>query len=96
LKTLGFTKPQLGAVVACQATVAVTLGLLIGVPLGIVAGRYLWDLFANSIHAVPSPTVSAIAVALITLGAIVLANLVSLVPGRAAARTSVGTLLRAD
>lgn len=96
LKTLGFTQGQLGAVVACQATVAVTLGALVGVPLGIVAGRYLWNLFANEIHAVPAPTVSALAIVLITLGALVLANLVSLIPGRIAARTSIGTMLLAD
>ena len=96
LKTLGFTRRQLSAAVACQATVPVTLGVLVGVPLGIVSGRYLWDLFANDIHVVPVPTVSALAVVLITLGAIVLANLVSLIPGRIAARTSIGTLLRAD
>jgi ABC-type lipoprotein release transport system permease subunit len=56
----------------------------------------LWDLFANEIHAVPAPTVSALAVVLITLGALVLGNLVSLIPGRIAARTSIATLLRAD
>ena len=38
---------------------AVTLGALAGVPLGIMSGRNLWDLFANEIHAVPVPTVSA-------------------------------------
>ena len=96
LKTLGFTQRQLGGVVACQATVAVTLGALAGVPLGIVAGRYLWNLFANEIHAVPAPTVSAAAVILVTLGALVLANLVSLIPGRLAARTSIGRMLQAD
>ena len=96
LKTLGFTKRQLAAAVACQATVTVTLGALVGVPLGIVSGRYLWDLFANEIHAVPVPTVSALAVVLITLGALVLGNLVALIPGRIAARTSIATLLRAD
>ena len=56
----------------------------------------LWDLFANEIHAVPAPTVSALAVVLITLGALVLGNLFSLIPGRIAARTSIATLLRAD
>jgi ABC-type lipoprotein release transport system permease subunit len=76
--------------------VTVTLGALVGVPLGIVSGRYLWDLFANEIHAVPVPTVSALAVVLITLGALVLGNLVALIPGRIAARTSIATLLRAD
>ena len=86
LKTLGFTKRQLAATVGCQATVAVTVGVLVGVPLGIALGRYLWDLFATDIHAVPAPVVSVQALVLIALGAIALANLVALIPGWIAAQ----------
>jgi hypothetical protein len=96
LKTLGFTTRQLVAVVACQATAAVAIGAVVGIPLGIASGRYLWDLFANEIHAVPAPTVSVGPVVLIAVGALVLGNLVSLVPGVMAARTSVTTAVRGD
>jgi hypothetical protein len=96
LKTLGFTRRQLTMAVACQASVTVALGLLVGIPLGIVSGRYLWDLFADDIHVVPAPTVAVVTVVLVALGTIVVANVVSLLPGRIAARTSIGTLLRAD
>ena len=96
LKTLGFTRMQLAATVACQATVAVLIGAVLGITLGIVAGRYLWDLFANEIHAVPAPSVSVLTVVLVTIGALVLGNLVALVPGRIAARTSVGSALARD
>jgi hypothetical protein len=47
----------------------------------IVAGRSLWDLFAHEISAVPAPSVPVLAVALIVVGALVLANLVAFVPG---------------
>jgi len=96
LKTLGFTRAQLGATVAAQATVAVMIGIIFGVPLGIVAGRFLWDLFANDIHAVPVPAVSAWTTALIALGALVLGILVSYVPGRIAARTPAAAVLAAE
>ncbi len=96
LKTLGFTKGQVGTVVAWQASVSVLIGLVVGLPLGIVAGRFLWDLFANEIHAVPVPAVSPLMVTLIGVAALVLANLVALIPGRIAARTLPGVLLRAD
>ena len=46
LKTLGFTRRQLAAAVAWQSTVAVAIGIVIGIPTGIIAGRSLWDLFA--------------------------------------------------
>jgi FtsX-like permease family len=96
LKTLGFTRRQLGAVVAWQSTVAVGIGALVGVPLGIVVGRELWNLFADAIHAVPQPTVPTLTIALIVIGALVLANLVAAIPARQAARTRTAVLLRAE
>jgi hypothetical protein len=96
LKTLGFTRRQLAAVVASQSTVAITIGTIIGVPAGILSGRLLWIRFADEIHAVPAPTVPAASVALIALGALVVANVVAAIPARQAARTQTATLLRAD
>ena len=96
LKTLGFTRGQLGLTVAIQSTVAVAIGTVVGVPLGIVVGRILWDLFARGINAVPQPTVPALTVVLIALGALVLANVVAALPGRLAARTPTALLLRAE
>ncbi len=96
LKTLGFTRRQLGAVVAWQSTVAVAIGTVVGVPVGIIVGRALWDLFADAIHAVPRPSVPALTIALIALGALVLANIVAAIPGRQAARTPTALLLRAE
>jgi hypothetical protein len=96
LKTLGFTRRQLAATVAWQASISVTLGAVVGVPLGIFIGRALWDRFANAIHVVPEPTVPALTIALIALGALVLANLVAAIPGRQAARTQTALLLHAE
>jgi len=96
LKTLGFTQRQLAAVVAWQSSVAAVVGILFGVPLGIVVGRSLWDLFAHEISAVPAPSVPVLAIALIVVGALVLANLVAFVPGRIAARTSTALMLRTE
>ena len=96
LKTLGFTGRQLAATVAWQSTIAVGLGTIAGVPLGIALGRWLWDLFARDIHAVPSPSVPALSVTLIALGALVLANVVAFFPGRLAARTQTAVLLHSE
>ena len=96
LKTLGLSGRQLATIVAWQSTVAVTIGTVVGVPLGIVVGRLLWNLFANGIHAVPAPSVPALTVVAIALGAIVLANIMAAVPGRIAARTPTGILLRSE
>jgi len=96
LRTLGFTGRQLGASVAWQSSVAVVIGLVVGVPLGIVVGRFLWDLFATNIYVVPRPTVPALAIVAIALGALVLGNLVATLPGRIAAHTPAALLLRTE
>jgi ABC-type lipoprotein release transport system permease subunit len=96
LKTPGFTRRQLAATVAWQSSVAVRAGVVAGLPLGVVAGRALWDVFAAAIYAVPHPTVPVLHVAFIAMGAMVLANLVAALPGLIAARTRTALLLRAE
>ena len=96
LKTLGFTRRQLAASVAWQATISVGIGVVIGVPCGIVAGRFLWDLFADQIYVVPDPAVPVALIVGIALGALVAATLVAAVPGWVAARTRTALLLRAE
>jgi len=96
LKTLGFTKRQLATAIAWQATVAVAIGCVVGIPLGIALGRFLWDLFVRQINAVPDPTIPALSIVVIGVAAIVLANAVAAVPGRIAARTPTAQLLRSE
>ena len=96
LKTLGFTRRQLGGAVAVQAGVAAVIGCAVGIPLGIALGRTLWELFAKQINAVPDPTVPTASILVIGLVAVVLAVLVAAIPGRVAARTPTSQLLRAE
>jgi hypothetical protein len=96
LKTIGFTRSQLAAAVAWQATVTACAGLVIGVPLGIAAGRWLWLAFASQLAAVPDPVIPAFSIALAALAALILANLVAAIPGQRAARTPTATVLRAE
>jgi ABC-type lipoprotein release transport system permease subunit len=96
LKTIGFTKRQVAATVAWQAAVAAIIGIAAGVPLGIILGRWLWTLFARQIYAIPEPTVPIGPVILLSLGTLVLVNLVAALPGWAAARTPAALALRAE
>jgi hypothetical protein len=66
------------------------------VPLGIALGRWLWVLFAHEIYAVPQPTVPALEIVAVAVGAVVLANVVAAFPGRMAARTPSALILRAE
>jgi len=96
LKTLGFLGRQIRAAVAWQATVLVAVSLLIGVPLGIAAGRWGWRAFAENVSVLPVPKIPWVALPLIVPGVIVLANLIALVPGRIAARTEAARILRSE
>lgn len=96
LKALGFTKNGLGLTVACEASVIACIAIGVGLPLGIAVGRELWTLFAESINAVPEPTVPALSVAVVGIGTLAFANVVAAVPGRLAARTPAAVVLRAE
>jgi hypothetical protein len=96
LKTFGFTQRQLATTVAWQSSVIAAAGLVVGVPLGIAAGRWLWLAFAGELSAVPDPTVPVASIALAGLGALALANIVAALPGRRAARTPAAEVLRAE
>ncbi len=96
LKTFGLTQGQLAAVVAWQASVAAVVGIAVGVPGGILVGRWLWILFAREIFVVPDATIPAAQIALVALAALVLANLAATWPGRRAAQTPTAIVLAAE
>lgn len=95
LKTFGCTRRQLGLTLFWQAAVTAVVGVGIGVPVGIAAGRQLWILFAQSINAVPRPSVP-LSVGLVVAGTFALAAVVATVPGRAASRTPAAVVLRQE
>jgi hypothetical protein len=96
LKTFGFTQRQLAAAITWQATVDAIVGILFGLPIGILVGRELWTLFAQSINAVPDATVPVLSVALVGLGALVFTNAVAVLPGLTARRTPTALVLRTE
>jgi ABC-type antimicrobial peptide transport system permease subunit len=96
LRALGFSRHQLRAAVAWQASVVAVLAAFLGVPLGIALGRLVWSWFEEGLHAAaPAETPwtwAAVSVPLM----LVVANVVAAIPGRAAGRTSPATFLRTD
>jgi FtsX-like permease family len=92
LKTLGFTRRQLSECIAWQASATVLTGLLVGIPLGILAGHWLWDEFARQIFAVPFATIPTESLMVLAASALVVANVIAYVPGRNAARVAAAAL----
>jgi putative ABC transport system permease protein len=93
LKVLGFTNRQVIASFAWQATTLTVIGLVIGLPLGIIAGRATWDLFAVQVGVVPVAVVSPWLIVVLAAGVLVTANVLAIGPAYAATRTKAGRLL---
>ena len=96
LKVLGFVNGQVVAAVGWQATTVALVGIVIGIPLGIIAGRATWHLFAAHLGVIPVSVVPVGLVAALVLGVLVAANLLALGPAIMAARSKPGRLLRAQ
>jgi len=96
LKTIGFVRGQARRAVAWQATIMVVIAAAIGTPFGIIGGRWLWRQVADGIGVIARPTLSGITLALIGPSVIILANVIAVLPARAAARTQPALVLRAE
>ena len=96
LKSLGFTRRQVSATVVWQSSLIVAVGLVVGVPLGIALGRWLWILFAERLPVLAQPSVPVLVLVGVGLALVVLANLVAAVPARRAGRTPVAAVLRSE
>jgi ABC-type lipoprotein release transport system permease subunit len=96
LKTLGFSRRQVSTTVAWQATTMAAVGVLIGVPLGLIVGRLVWQSVAEGIGVVSTPDVPVGLFVVVALVTIALANLVAAVPAWVAARTRPAVVLRSE
>ena len=96
LKVLGFVRRQVRESVSWQATTVVLVGVVVGVPLGLVVGNLAWQAFASNLGAVPLTVVPTGLVALVALGALVLGNVLALLPATLAARSRAAAALREE
>src|SRR5205807_1900502 len=65
LRTMGFVRRQVAATVAWQATTVVLVGLVVGLPLGIAAGRWAWGLVARQLGVLSQPVVPVLLVSVV-------------------------------
>jgi putative ABC transport system permease protein len=94
LKVLGFVNHQVASAVAWQATTLALIGIVIGVPLGVVAGQAIWKAFANNLGAVPVSIVPIWLVVVLVAGVLVVANVLAIGPALVATRSKPAALLR--
>jgi ABC-type lipoprotein release transport system permease subunit len=96
LKALGFHPNQVRASIVWQGTTITVIGLVIGIPLGVLLGRFAWRLVADGIGISTASTIPLIAIALLIPVAIVLVDLLALIRANAPARAHPALALQAE
>ncbi len=96
LKALGFTRSQVAAVVFWQAATVAVAGIAFGVPLGLVAGRIVWRIFALNAGVVAVPVLPGWLIVAVSSGFLLAAIAIAIVPAAAAAKSPAGELLRTE
>ena len=96
LKTLGFTRRQVLGTVAWEASAFAAVALLVGLPLGVVAGHWAWSLFADAAGVSAAATVPLATVLLAIPATLLAANLIAAAPGWEAARLRPALVLRTE
>ena len=96
LKTLGLLRYQVALSVGWQTTTLAVIGIVIGVPLGIAAGRAVWTAFAHNLGVGTTPVVTAWIMVALAVATLIVANLLAVVPAFFAARSRPASLLRTE
>jgi hypothetical protein len=79
-----------------MATTTLAIGLLIGVPLGLLVGGAAWRRVAADLDVAQDLVVPVLALATLILLSVGIANILAVVPGRRAASRSPADLLHAE
>jgi ABC-type lipoprotein release transport system permease subunit len=96
LRALGLVRGQVIATIGWQAALLALVGLVVGLPLGLGAGRWIWGLFAEQLGVIRVPVVPAWSLLIVVPAALVLAILASALPAAVALRGRPAVLLRAE
>jgi FtsX-like permease family len=94
LRALGSDGRQLRGIVHWQSTLAGAIVLVVGVPIGIVFGRWIVELLTSALGIAPGASVPLALVGVLVVGALLAANLLAIVPARGATRATVRLLTK--
>ena len=96
LKTLGFTRRQVISSVGWHATTIAAAALIAGIPLGIIGGRLAWTTISSSLGVRVEHSLPLVAIGVVAVLVVAVANVAALGPGISAAHTPPGDTLRAE
>ncbi|HEX7275848.1 MAG TPA: ABC transporter permease, partial [Acidimicrobiales bacterium] len=96
LRSIGASRRWVGRVVHAQASALAGIAVVIGVPLGVFAGRLVFRAFAGRLGLVADPATPLAILAATVVAVLVIGNLSASVPAWTARRLSLPGLLRAE
>jgi ABC-type lipoprotein release transport system permease subunit len=96
LQSLGVTRGGVRAMIAAQATVVGVAGLVVGVPIGLIAGRAGWQAIAERVPLTFRSPLTAIAIVVVVPIALIAANLLAIIPARRASKSKPALVLRSE
>ena len=96
VKTLGLVGSQMIRVVCWQASALTAVAVAVGLPVGVLVGRWAWALFAGSVGVAGQADVPVALILLAVPATLLLANLIAAGPGWAAARIRPALILRSE
>ena len=82
LKTLGFNRRQVRATVAWQATTLAAVGLVGGIPAGLIVGTLVWRSIADGLGVSSTPAIPTFALLFAVPAVLALVNLIAFFPAR--------------
>jgi hypothetical protein len=96
LQTLGLTRRQLRGIIAWHTLTLLVVAVVVGLPLGIVAGRLAWSGFATSLGVVPVAVVPLIPLLVGLLVLVVAGALLTSLPNFSSPGASTASALRTE
>lgn len=96
LRAIGFEDGQMRTVVTAQTATIVVVALLVGIPVGLVAGRWAWRSLAADMGVSHTASHPVVATAVLACGLLAVALIASLLPARSAVRSRPSHTLRTE
>jgi len=96
LKSLGMPPSKVSAAICWQATTVGLVSPALGLPIGIVAGRWAWKLVASDIGVAAQPQILLLVLAGLCIGVLVVVNLVAAGPAVMARRVAPASVLHTE
>jgi len=94
LRTIGFGRRQVSAVVVVQALTLVGVGLATGIVLGIIGGRFAWSLFTDNLGLDAGPVLPLTGLLVLVAASLAIAIGAAAIPAVLASRTRPADVLR--